>query len=138
MKSKLVDFLYTSNIMPDSQIRKYENKASREIIQYTAEYYDGIDVNTTLLSEYLIEEGCEETIAGEVAFCVGEAFEARVKENDNKKYWCLINNNSHRVYSFLSKKGLLAFAKDKGMIVKKSYTDSNCYYIESYEYIPNK
>jgi len=85
MKSNITDFEYTSNIMPDSQIRKWEKMASHEMIEFYDEYYDGFDVNTTLLSEYLLQKGCEQTIADEVAFCVGEAFERRIKENNNEE-----------------------------------------------------
>lgn len=50
--------------------------------------------------------------------------------------WYLINNNSHNVKWFSSQKKLKRWARDRHMTIKRSYTDSYCFYIESQEYIP--
>lgn len=56
----------------------------------------------------------------------------------NKKPWTLINNNSHQVLEFKSKRALLDYAKAKGYEIKlgKYGIKDRSYYIESYEYIP--
>ena len=51
------------------------------------------------------------------------------------KYY-LINNNSHKMFDFPSKYALKKYAKIKGWVIKKSFTACDCYFIESFEYIP--
>jgi len=56
-----------------------------------------------------------------------------------KKVKCyLINNNSHSVEEFKSKKEFKEYIKQKGLKVKKCDLSENWYYTESYQYIPVK
>jgi hypothetical protein len=54
------------------------------------------------------------------------------------KKWKLINNNSHQVLEFATRRELLDHAKAKGYQVKlgKYGIKDRTYYIESYQYIP--
>jgi len=51
-------------------------------------------------------------------------------------HWTLLDNNSHMSYYFSSKTKLKQYAKIKAWIIKRSYLDSDCFYVESYQYIP--
>jgi len=53
-----------------------------------------------------------------------------------KHRWYLINNNNHTSMRFSSGEKLKEYAKEHGLTIKHSYTDTDCYYTESYQYIP--
>jgi hypothetical protein len=50
--------------------------------------------------------------------------------------WVLIENNSQSVIEFSSLKELKAYAKQNGYRIHRSPTKENCYYTESYVYLP--
>lgn len=57
---------------------------------------------------------------------------------NKKQAWVLINNNSHKVLKFGSKKALFDYAKKRGYEIKigKYGLTDRTYYTESTEYIP--
>lgn len=50
--------------------------------------------------------------------------------------WTLINNGSHKCYTFTSQEKLKMFAKKRKWGIKKSPTCERTYYTESFSYIP--
>jgi hypothetical protein len=53
-----------------------------------------------------------------------------------KHNWSLINNNSHEMYYFPSEKSLRQYASIMNWNIKRSYTDHDCFYVESCQYVP--
>ena len=50
--------------------------------------------------------------------------------------WYLIDNFSHTMDKFDSKRRLKEFAKERGFIIKKSPTHDRTYYTKDYTYLP--
>jgi len=50
--------------------------------------------------------------------------------------WHLIENNSHKLWDFVSEKKLREFATANKLIIRRSVTDPYCFYTTSYEYVP--
>ena len=55
---------------------------------------------------------------------------------ERKENWVLIDNDNHDLLYFTSQARLRRYAKDHGMVIRRSYTSERCFYTESYEWLP--
>ena len=57
---------------------------------------------------------------------------------NKKNVWTLINNNSHKCFDFSSERKLKGWAKERGLIINRSYLDQCCFYTDSTVCIPGE